>query len=293
MVDDLKDLSPLAVAYARARGADRMSSFGDWISLSAECDLVCLAEIEEVFLSFLRSESDLSLGLLATWCAANILALVGRLCELRRLVQVSFTAIHPRACVCRVAPDTHLQHDVHAPFMHSDRPSRVGARILITRRAPIPTLLTPNPQPTAKIISREVSDGVIAPAYTAEALEVLKKKKGGKYTVLQIDPAYEPATIERRNVFGLTMEQRRNDKSMSCPFFPFLVAFSMLLKGAATVVGLTMEPRTSDQRTFPCIGLFPFRVSGAVHGCTLMSVCPFVWGLWRTCPLCPLDKRIC
>lgn len=69
-------------------------------------------------------------------------------------------------------------------------------------------------QATAKIISREVSDGVIAPGYSAAALDILKKKKGGKYTVLEIDPAYEPAPIERRTVFGLTMEQRRNDKSV-------------------------------------------------------------------------------
>jgi len=106
MVDDIEGLenSGLAQAYARARGADRMSSFGDMIALSHEVDV-----------------------------------------------------------------------------------------------------------PTAKIISREVSDGIIAPAYTPEALEILKKKKGGKYLVLQIDPEYEPSPIETRSVYGIQLSQRRND----------------------------------------------------------------------------------
>lgn len=65
--------------------------------------------------------------------------------------------------------------------------------------------------PTAKIISREVSDGVIAPGYTAEALEILKKKKGGKYLVLQMDPEYVPGPEESRTVFGITLKQHRND----------------------------------------------------------------------------------
>jgi phosphoribosylaminoimidazolecarboxamide formyltransferase/IMP cyclohydrolase len=103
-VDDL-ELSPLATAYARARGADRMSSFGDWIALS---DTV------------------------------NVSA--------------------------------------------------------------------------AQLISREVSDGIIAPAYEPAALEILKKKKQGKYAVIQIDPAYEPPTLETRDLFGVTFEQRRNDR---------------------------------------------------------------------------------
>ncbi|KAL9933406.1 hypothetical protein V8E36_007582 [Tilletia maclaganii] len=103
-VADLGELSPLASAYARARGADRMSSFGDFIGLSHEVD-----------------------------------------------------------------------------------------------------------EQTAKIISREVSDGVVAPAYSAAALEILSKKKGGKYCVLQIDPAYVPASRERREVYGITLEQGRNN----------------------------------------------------------------------------------
>ncbi len=103
-VDDLGDLSPLACAYARARGADRMSSFGDFISLSDTCD------------------AD-----------------------------------------------------------------------------------------TARIIKREVSDGVIAPGYTDEALEILKQKKNGNYTVIQIDPNYEPPLLEHKDVFGITFEQGHNN----------------------------------------------------------------------------------
>ncbi|MFI3238025.1 MAG: phosphoribosylaminoimidazolecarboxamide formyltransferase [Lachnospiraceae bacterium] len=103
-VDDLGELSPLACAYARARGADRMSSFGDFIALSDVCD------------------AD-----------------------------------------------------------------------------------------TARLIKREVSDGVIAPGYTEEALQLLKEKKKGGYTVIQIDEAYEPAKIERKQVYGITFEQGTNE----------------------------------------------------------------------------------
>ena len=103
-VDDLGELSPLACAYARARGADRMSSFGDFISLSDVCDVS-----------------------------------------------------------------------------------------------------------TAKIIKREVSDGVIAPGYEPEALEILKAKKKGNDNVIQIDPDYVPAPIEHKEVFGITFEQGRNE----------------------------------------------------------------------------------
>ncbi len=105
-VDDIEGLddSPLACAYARARGTDRMSSFGDWIALSDECDEV-----------------------------------------------------------------------------------------------------------TARIISREVSDGVIAPAYSPKALEILKAKRKGAYNIVKIDRDYEPDAIERKQVFGITFEQSRND----------------------------------------------------------------------------------
>ena len=102
-VDDM-ELSPMATAYARARGADRMSSYGDFIALSDVCD-----------------------------------------------------------------------------------------------------------EPTARIINREVSDGVIAPGYTPEALEILRNKRKGTYNVIRIDPAYSPAPIEHKNVFGITFEQGRNE----------------------------------------------------------------------------------
>lgn len=65
--------------------------------------------------------------------------------------------------------------------------------------------------PTARILNREVSDGVVAPGYEPEALEILRKKRGGKYNVLEIDPTYEPPQLEHREVFGITFEQRRND----------------------------------------------------------------------------------
>ena len=103
-VDDTIEMTPLANAYARARGADRMSSFGDFISLSDVCD-----------------------------------------------------------------------------------------------------------KATAQLIAKEVSDGVIAPGYTEEALEILKGKRNGNYNVIQIDPDYIPAPIERKQVYGVTFEQGRNE----------------------------------------------------------------------------------
>lgn len=110
-VDDMGDLSPLASAYARARGADRMSSFGDFISLSDICD------------------AD-----------------------------------------------------------------------------------------TARLIKREVSDGVIAPGYEPEALEILKAKKKGNYNIIQIDPAYVPAPLEHKQVYGITFEQGRNELKIDNDF---------------------------------------------------------------------------
>ena len=103
-VDDLGELTPMACAYAKARGADRMSSYGDFIALSDECD----------------------------------------------------------AC-------------------------------------------------TANLIKREVSDGIIAPSYTDEALEILKSKRKGTYNIIQIDESYVPAPIERKQVYGVTFEQGRNE----------------------------------------------------------------------------------
>ena len=105
-VDDIEGLddSPIACAYARARGTDRMCSFGDWIALSDECD-----------------------------------------------------------------------------------------------------------ETTARIIKREVSDGIIAPSYSPEALEILSQKKGGKYNIIKIDPDYVPAEQEHKQMYGITFEQGRNN----------------------------------------------------------------------------------
>ncbi|RIB02108.1 cytidine deaminase-like protein [Gigaspora rosea] len=125
-VDDLKELTPLANAYARARGADRMSSFGDWIALSDIVDV-----------------------------------------------------------------------------------------------------------PTAKIISREVSDGVIAPGYDAQALEILSKKKDGKYTVIQIDPNYEPPEVETRQVYGLYLQQKRNNVQIDQKLFENIVTKNKNLSNSA------------------------------------------------------------
>lgn len=115
-VDDMPELSPLASAYVRARGADRMSSFGDFISLSDVCDAS-----------------------------------------------------------------------------------------------------------TASVIKREVSDGMIAPGYTDEALEILKQKKKGNYVILQIDPAYRPDPIERRQIFGITFEQGRQELDINDEMFANIV----------------------------------------------------------------------
>ena len=114
-VDDM-ELSPMATAYARARGADRMSSYGDFIALSDICD-----------------------------------------------------------------------------------------------------------EPTARIINREVSDGVIAPGYTPEALEILRNKRKGTYNVIKIDPAYRPAPIEHKDVFGITFEQGHNTVKTTKELFANIV----------------------------------------------------------------------
>lgn len=116
-VEDMElEFTPLANAYARARGADRMSSFGDFISLSDVCD-----------------------------------------------------------------------------------------------------------KATAMIIKREVSDGVIAPGYEPEALEILKAKKNGNYNVIEIDPSYEPEALEKKQVFGITFEQGRNELKIDEAFFGNIV----------------------------------------------------------------------
>lgn len=127
-VDDLGELSPLACAYARARGADRMSSFGDFIALSDVCD------------------AD-----------------------------------------------------------------------------------------TARLIKREVSDGVIAPGYEPEALEILKAKKKGAYNVIQIDEAYVPAPIEVKQVYGISFEQGRNELKIDDAFFDNIVTKEKALPRQARI----------------------------------------------------------
>ena len=128
-VDDMDvEFTPIANAYARARGADRMSSFGDFISLSDVCD-----------------------------------------------------------------------------------------------------------KATALIIKREVSDGVIAPGYEPEALEILKAKKGGNYNVIQIDPDYVPEPIEKKQVFGITFEQGRNELKIDDAFFGNIVTENKELSDQAKI----------------------------------------------------------
>uniref|UniRef100_A0ABM0M044 Bifunctional purine biosynthesis protein PURH-like n=1 Tax=Saccoglossus kowalevskii TaxID=10224 RepID=A0ABM0M044_SACKO len=87
--------------------------------------------------------------------------------------------------------------------------------------------------PTAKIISREVSDGVIAPGYDDEALQILSKKKGGNYCVLKMDPDYSPVTMETRTLFGLQMEQKRNDAIIDKNMFTNIVSKNKDLPEAA------------------------------------------------------------
>ena len=127
-VEDMGDLSPLACAYARARGADRMSSFGDFIALSDVCDL-----------------------------------------------------------------------------------------------------------DTARLIKREVSDGVIAPGYTEEALELLKQKKKGNYNVIQINPDYVPAPIEKKQVYGITFEQGRNELNIDDELLSNIVTQNKKVPGQALI----------------------------------------------------------
>ena len=127
-VDDMGELSPIACAYARARGADRMSSFGDFIALSDVCD------------------AD-----------------------------------------------------------------------------------------TAKLIKREVSDGIIAPGYTEEALEILKSKKNGNYNVIEIDLDYQPEKLERKQVYGITFEQGRNELDINEDMFTNIVTENKDLPDSAKI----------------------------------------------------------
>lgn len=103
---------------------------------------------------------------------------------------------------------------------------------------------------TAKVIAREVSDGIIAPGYEPAALEILKAKKGGKYAVVQIDPAYEPEPTETREVFGVTFEQRRHDRPVTPADFTNLVTQNKELPAAAlrdlTVAWITLKYTQSN-----------------------------------------------
>ncbi|HLD92740.1 MAG TPA: phosphoribosylaminoimidazolecarboxamide formyltransferase [Anaerolineales bacterium] len=107
---------------------------------------------------------------------------------------------------------------------------------------------------TAKLIAREVSDGVIAPAYAPEALVILKNKKGGKYAILQIDPSYEPPPIENRDVFGVTFEQRRHDRLVAQSDFANIVTESRSLPPAAvrdlTLAWITLKYTQSNSVCF-------------------------------------------
>lgn len=87
--------------------------------------------------------------------------------------------------------------------------------------------------PTARLLRREVSDGVIAPGYEPEALQMLRRKKGGSYLVLQIDPDYAPPLLERREVFGVTFEQRRNDRKLGPELLQEIVTTETELPPAA------------------------------------------------------------
>lgn len=149
-------LSPLACAYARARGADRMSSFGDWICLSDVCDTA-----------------------------------------------------------------------------------------------------------TAMLIKTEVSDGIIAPGYEPEALEILKTKRQGNYNIVEIDPAYQPPALERKEVFGITFEQNRNELAIDDAFFANVVTKERTLSAEAkrdlAVAMITLKYTQSNSVCYvqggQCVGI--------------------------------------
>ena len=145
------EMSPLSTAYARARGADRVSSYGDWAALSDTVDL-----------------------------------------------------------------------------------------------------------PTARLLNREVSDGVIAPGFDKEALEVLKAKKNGKYAVIEIDPAYKPSDMETREVFGIYFEQKRNDLEINADFLKNIVTVKKELPSSAIrdliVATITLKYTQSNSIRFAIDG---------------------------------------
>jgi phosphoribosylaminoimidazolecarboxamide formyltransferase/IMP cyclohydrolase len=109
-------------------------------------------------------------------------------------------------------------------------------------------------EPTARLISREVSDGVIAPGYEPAALEILKAKKQGKYAVIQIDPAYRPPDLETRDIFGVRFEQRRHDRLVTRADFTNVVTAKKVLPEAAlrdlTVAWITLKYTQSNSVCF-------------------------------------------
>ena len=90
---------------------------------------------------------------------------------------------------------------------------------------------------TAKIISREVSDGIIAPGYDAAALALLSQKKGGKYTVVQMDPSYEPPATETRQVYGIHMQQLRNNRVIDASLLQNIVSKNKNVRVGSGVLG--------------------------------------------------------
>ncbi len=107
---------------------------------------------------------------------------------------------------------------------------------------------------TARILAREVSDGVIAPGYQPEALEILRKKKLGKYAIVEIDPAYEPSGLETREVFGITFEQHRHDRLVLPADFANLVTIKKDLPAEAlrdlTIAWITLKYTQSNSVCF-------------------------------------------
>lgn len=118
------------------------------------------------------------------------------------------------AAVCMVAGELSALACAYARARGADRMSSFGDFVALS---------DPCDVSTATIISREVSDGVIAPGYSPEALKLLSKKKGGNYCVLKIDPTYEPSLMEQKTIFGLTLEQKRNDAKITAELFKNVV----------------------------------------------------------------------
>ena len=108
--------------------------------------------------------------------------------------------------------------------------------------------------PTARLIAREVSDGVIAPGFEPAALEILKTKKSGKYAVIQIDPAYQPELVETREVYGVSFEQRRHDRPVSANDLTNIVTLNRQLTPEAirdmTVAWITLKYTQSNSVCF-------------------------------------------